>query len=148
MRKTIKETLSIKWLFISLIVGLISYFSYSVHQVFFNENEYTYNRFSIPLGNRQEYFLKKHTFENQTYFYYIQPENEQYSTAFKTGYSIGESNINLEPYLDKKVYIYGDIKKGNVKIFQPKNDLVTPPIGITEDLPVNEQMVIRIKKIK
>ncbi len=147
MKKVFLDTLSIKWLIISVIMGLLSYFAYSIHQVFFNEQEYSYNRYLIPLGNRQVYFLKKGITENQSTFYYIQPENEPNPTESKTGYSVGKSSVDLEPFVNKKVYIYGDVQEGYVLRISPQNDPTLPPDRVISDQHTTEQMVLNIKKI-
>jgi hypothetical protein len=101
-----------------------------------------------PLGEKYTYILKKNP-EVKTNdfhlgkdtFYFIALEDDRESQHFSSGRQIGQTLVNLEPFVDKKVQIWGTHYTGAV-MFLKESSLPFHVLG------GNERAVIKVERIE
>lgn len=128
-------------LFVVLLLAILAYLAYFIFTqwLYFSGDPLTQARAMYPLGKDYAYVIVKTDSSGATvekdvpYVYAIITTDEPKSSAGLSWRRIGKTNINLEPYLNKPVYINGRYYMGTPMLLnEVKHDnyglLMTQPV--------------------
>ncbi|MFW5703777.1 MAG: hypothetical protein ACOCXQ_02995 [Patescibacteria group bacterium] len=115
-----------------VVVVIIAIFSIDAY-LNYVDNPINYVRSTMPHGKERTYIISKS--KEVTYDGVIIPAGAAYEIVMEgderndmsflvgPGRSVGSSRIDLEPYLDKPVYIYGSIDEGSIAWIDHHEDI-------------------------
>lgn len=159
MKKHILSLNPVYFLF-SFVMGIMMLSIHTFSNIY-DDNILYYYRRKIPLGTREIYYIK--TNEKLTTstgyvklehgkYYYIQPVGVNQSTQYLDGYQVGSTEVDLEDYLGKSVYIIGkhyighpmERKPATKKLLRTNRDIYKPnsPVIHIENIYLSNQCSI------
>lgn len=123
----------------ALLLCISAYTSYTWYLETFVDNPVVWAKGMYPLGNKQAYIIELNkgevdesgdTILPENMFYTFRMPNEEKQQPYLSGRHIGQSKIDLNDYLGKKVYIDGNFSMGVPTILKDEN---IPEYLIRED---------------